>query len=145
VTVAKYKWTHQELTDQAVLVVHGKDRPGIVATITAILSKHEANIVSLDHHSDDPQGGTGDFFQRTVFSRPSLKATLPQIDKELHQELHALTYTLRELAIPKRVAIFASREDHCLLDLLWRHRRGELPISVPMVISNHTDAADEVR
>jgi len=73
---------------------------------------------------------------------------LPQIDKELQQELLAgfdLTYTLRELSVPQRVAIFASREDHCLLDLLWRHRRGELPITVSMVISNHTDTADGVR
>jgi formyltetrahydrofolate deformylase len=56
-----------------------------------------------------------------------------------------LEYTLRELSVPKRVAIFASRADHCLLDLLWRHRRGELPIAVSMVISNHPDTADEVR
>ncbi len=47
--------------------------------------------------------------------------------------------------MPQRVAIFASRDDHCLLDLLWRHRRGELPISVSMVISNHSDSAGEVR
>jgi len=148
VTVAQYARTRQGMTDHAVLVVHGKDRAGIVAAITAVLSKHDANIVSLDHHADDPQGGNGVFFQRTVFGRPDLKAALPQIDKELQQELSAgfeLTYTLRELSVPKRVAIFASREDHCLLDLLWRHRRGELPITVSMVISNHADAADEVR
>jgi formyltetrahydrofolate deformylase len=148
VTVAQYVRTRQEMVDHAVLVVHGKDRPGIVATIAAVLSEHDANIVSLDHHSDDPHGGNGAFFQRTVFSRPNLKAALPQIDRELQQKLVAgldLTYTLRELSAAKRVAIFASREDHCLLDLLWRHRRGELPINVAMVISNHTDAADEVR
>jgi formyltetrahydrofolate hydrolase len=47
--------------------------------------------------------------------------------------------------VPQRVAIFAPRSDHCLLDLLWRPRRGELPISVAMVISNHPDTAAEVR
>ena len=136
------------MTNHAVLVVHGADRSGIVATITAVLSRHDVNIRSLDHHCDNPQGDNSTFFQRTVFSRPNLKAVLPQIDKELQQELLTgfdLTYTLRELSVPKRVAIFASREDHCLLDLLWRHRRGELPINVSMVISNHTDTADEVR
>ena len=147
-TVAQYARAHREMTDHAVLVVHGEDRTGIVATITAVLSKHDANIVSLDQHSDNPQGGNRTLFQRTVFSLPNLRAELPQIDEDLQHELLAgfdLTYTLRDLSVPKRVAIFASREDHCLLDLLWRHRRGELPISVPMVISNHTDTADEVR
>ena len=136
------------MTNHAVLVVHGADRAGIVAAISAVLSRHDVNIRSLDHHCDNPQSDDSTFFQRTVFSRPNLKAVLPQIDKELQQELltgFELTYTLRELSVPKRVAIFASREDHCLLDLLWRHRRGELPINVSMVISNHTDTADEVR
>jgi formyltetrahydrofolate deformylase len=148
VTVAQFARARLEMTDHAVLVVHGEDRTGIVATITAVLSRHDANIVSLDQHSDNPQGGNRTLFQRTVFSLPNLRAALPQIDKDLRQELLAgfdLSYTLRELSVPKRVAIFASREDHCLLDLLWRHRRGELPINVSMVISNHTDTADEVR
>jgi formyltetrahydrofolate deformylase len=48
-------------------------------------------------------------------------------------------------AEPKRVAIMASKTDHCVLDLLWRTRRGELDMSVVMVISNHTDLADQVR
>ena len=147
VTLAQHARARQELTDHAVLVVHGEDRTGIVATITAVLSSHDANIVSLDQHSEDLPGGERTLFQRTVFSRPNLKGALPQIDKELQQELAGfdLAYTLRELSSPQRVAIFASREDHCLLDLLWRHRRGELPITVSMVISNHTDTADEVR
>jgi formyltetrahydrofolate deformylase len=49
------------------------------------------------------------------------------------------------MSVPKRLAIFASKSDHCLLDLLSRQRRGELPVSIPMVISNHADTADEVR
>ena len=133
-------------TDQAVLIVHGKDRTGIVAAIATVLGKHDANIVSLDQHSDNPHGGA--FFQRTVFSRADLKAALPQIDQDLQTRLvtgFELEYTLRELSVPKRVAIFASKADHCLLDLLWRHRRGELPVAVSMVISNHPDTADEVR
>jgi formyltetrahydrofolate deformylase len=133
-------------TDQAVLIVHGKDRTGIVAAISTVLGKHDANIVSLDQHSDNPHGGA--FFQRTVFSRADLKAALPQIDQDLQKQLVTgfdLEYTLRELSVPKRVAIFASKADHCLLDLLWRHRRGELPVAVSMVISNHPDTADEVR
>ena len=43
------------------------------------------------------------------------------------------------------MAILASTSDHCLLDLLWRHRRGDLPVSIPMVVSNHTSTAEDVR
>ncbi|MDI6102324.1 formyltetrahydrofolate deformylase [Actinoplanes sp. NEAU-A12] len=132
--------------DQAVLIVHGRDRTGIVAAISTVLGRHGANIVSLDQYSDNPQGGA--FFQRTVFGRADLKAALPEIEADLRRELangFELEYTLRDLSAPKRVAIFASKADHCLLDLLWRHRRGELPINISMVISNHADTAGEVR
>jgi formyltetrahydrofolate deformylase len=132
--------------NQAVLIVHGKDRTGIVAAISAVLGKHDANIVSLDQYSDNPHGGA--FFQRTVFALDHLKARLPQVELDLQAKLaegFELEYTLRDLSVPKRVAIFASKDDHCLLDLLWRHRRGELPVNVSMVISNHADTANEVR
>ncbi|SBS76280.1 Formyltetrahydrofolate deformylase (fragment) [uncultured Mycobacterium sp.] len=56
-----------------------------------------------------------------------------------------MDFTLTEADRPKRVAIMASTADHCLLDLLWRNRRGELDMSVAMVISNHPDLADQVR
>jgi formyltetrahydrofolate deformylase len=131
---------------QASLIVHGRDRTGIVAAVGAVLGKHQANIVSLDQYSDDPHGGA--FFQRTVFSLNNLKAALPQIDRDLKAVLAKgfdLEYTLRDLSIPQRTAIFAAKADHCLLDLLWRHRRGELPITISMVISNHPDTAAEVR
>ncbi|MEU2422937.1 formyltetrahydrofolate deformylase [Streptomyces sp. NPDC007851] len=131
---------------QASLIVAGRDRPGIVAAVGAVLSDHGANIVSLDQYSDDPQGGA--FFQRTVFGLDDLPAALPAVRDDLTGLTAGgfdLDFTLRDLAVPGRVAIFASKADHCLLDLLWRHRRGQLPVSVAMVISNHPDSAEEVR
>ncbi|PUB32283.1 formyltetrahydrofolate deformylase [Promicromonospora sp. AC04] len=130
----------------ASLIIKGQDRTGIVAAVTSVLGKHGANIVSLDQYSDDPQGGA--FFQRTVFQLDDLPIALPRVDADLTKVLGKgfdLDFTLRDMAVPKRVAIFASKSDHCLLDLLWRHRRGELPVTVAMVVSNHTDTAEEVR
>jgi formyltetrahydrofolate deformylase len=130
----------------ASLIVQGADRTGIVAAVAAVLGRHNANIVSLDQYSDDPHGGA--FFQRTVFSLDNLKAALPDIARDLDKQVkrpYGLTYTLRDLSAPKRMAVLASKSDHCLLDLLWRHRRGELPVSIPMVVSNHPDMAEEVR
>ena len=130
----------------ASLIVQGEDRTGIVAAVAAVLGRHQANIVSLDQYSDDPRGGA--FFQRTVFSLDNLQAVLPDIARDLDKQVkrpYGLGYELRDLSVPQRMAIFASKSDHCLLDLLWRHRRGELPVSIPMVISNHPDMAEEVR
>ncbi|MEW1643653.1 MULTISPECIES: formyltetrahydrofolate deformylase [unclassified Streptomyces] len=131
---------------QASLIVQGADATGIVAAVTSVLGRHGANIVSLDQYSDNPQGGA--FFQRTVFGLAGLRAELPGLRADFDKELvkrYGLGYTLRDLSVPKRVAIFASKSDHCLLDLLWRHRQGQLPVSIAMVISNHPDTAEEVR
>jgi formyltetrahydrofolate deformylase len=56
-----------------------------------------------------------------------------------------MDFSLTEAAKPKRVAIMAAKEDHCLLDLLWRNRPGDLDMSVVMVLANHPDLADQVR
>ena len=128
------------------LIVQGKDRTGIVATVSAVLSSHRANIVSLDQYSDDPSGGA--FFQRTVFTLDGVQEVLPRLQADLDAALadgFELTVTLRDMSVPKRVGILASKSEHCLVDLLWRHRRGELDVDVAMVISNHPDMAEEVR
>jgi formyltetrahydrofolate deformylase len=132
-------------TDQACLVIHGPDRPGIVAAVSALIARHGGNIVTLDQYSDDPEGGG--FFQRVVFHRQDLRVAFPEIEADLTATLGPLKqqWRLTDQSTPKRMAILASQSDHCLLDLLWRHRRGELPVSIPMVISNHTNLAEDVR
>jgi formyltetrahydrofolate deformylase len=130
---------------QACLIVHGPDRPGIVAAVTALITRNRGNIVTLDQYSDDVNGGA--FFQRVVFHCEDLSATRPTIEADLAAILGelGLEWTLTDQSSPKRMAILASKSEHCLLDLLWRHRRGELPVAIPMVISNHTNMAEEVR
>ncbi|MDQ0147050.1 formyltetrahydrofolate deformylase [Pseudarthrobacter niigatensis] len=131
--------------DQSCLIVHGPDQPGIVAAVAALVTRNRGNIVSLDQYSSDPS--SGDFFQRVVFNRPDLSAAMPGIEADLARTLAplGLTWTLTDRSIPKRMAILVSTSDHCLLELLWRHRRGELPVTIPMVISNHTNTAEDVR
>ncbi|SIT86452.1 formyltetrahydrofolate deformylase [Microbacterium sp. RU33B] len=134
------------LTDHACLIVHGSDRPGIVAAVSALITRHAGNIVALDQYSDDPIGGA--YFCRVVFHRPDLAAALPEIEGDLDRTLGEgfdLEWNVTDLSVPKRMAILSSKQDHCLLDLLWRHRRGDLPVTVPMVISNHTNSAEDVR
>jgi formyltetrahydrofolate deformylase len=132
--------------DEGRLIVHGQDRPGIVTGVSAALTAAGANIVSLDQYSSDPSGGR--FYQRTVFRIPDLAVVRPDLEAVLKARVGAdlgLQWRLVEATRSKRVAIFASKTDHCLLDLLWRQRRGELNMSVAMVVSNHADLAEEVR
>ncbi|BBY57069.1 formyltetrahydrofolate deformylase [Mycolicibacterium sarraceniae] len=86
--------------------------------------------------------------QRTIFHLPGLSAAIDALQCDFADNVASpfgMDFHLSEAAKPKRVAILASKEDHCLLDLLWRNRRGELDLSVVMVIANHPDLADQVR
>jgi formyltetrahydrofolate deformylase len=124
--------------DTATLLVHCPDRRGIVAALAQLLYGHGANILDADQHTDVP---AGQFFQRVRFDVT-----------ELHTDRHALEQAIRETAERfdmrwriawsdrrKRMALFVSRYDHCLHDLLWRHRAGELRCEIPLVVSNHPD------
>jgi formyltetrahydrofolate deformylase len=128
------------------LLLRCADRPGLVAAVSAFLASAGANIVSLDQHSTEQSGGT--FVQRTIFHLPGLAAARDELERDFANGVAArfdMDFRLTEAAKPKRVAIMASTEDHCLLDLLWRNRRGGLDMSVVMVIANHPDLADQVR
>jgi formyltetrahydrofolate deformylase len=134
------------VTDVGRLLLRCADRPGLVAAISTFLARAGANIISLDQHSTAQTGGT--FMQRTIFHLPGLTATRDALERDFAEQVAApfnLEFRLTEAAKPKRVAIMVSKDDHCLLDLLWRNRRGELDMSVEMVISNHADLADQTR
>lgn len=132
--------------DMGRLLLRCVDRPGLVAAVSVFLAEAGANIVSLDQHATEQSGGT--FMQRTIFHLPGLTAARDSLEREFAERVaipFGMDFRLTEAAKPKRVAIMASKEDHCLLDLLWRNRRGELDMSVAMVIANHPDLADQVR
>ncbi len=128
------------------LLLRCSDRPGLVAAVSSFLAEAGANIISLDQHSTQQTGGI--FMQRTIFHLPGLAAARTDLESRFAVEVaepFAIDFRLTEAAKPKRVAIMASTEDHCLLDLLWRNRRGDLDMSVAMVVANHADLADQVR
>jgi formyltetrahydrofolate deformylase len=127
------------------LLVSCPDRPGIISAISRFLFDRQANIVSSDQHSTDPEGGT--FFLRMAFTVDHLTVTREVLAREFAAEVAGplgLSWRLHHLDEPPRVAIMVSREDHCLLDLLWRSRRGELQADVGLVVSNHEDLRADV-
>ncbi len=122
----------------ATLLVSCPDRRGIVAALAQLLYGLGANILDADQHTDAEEG---QFFQRIRFDL-----------RELHTERGGLRRAIDEMAgrfdmtwrlsfgdERKRVAIFVSRYDHCLYDLLLRHRAGELACDIPLIVSNHPD------
>jgi len=131
--------------DTARLLVRCPDRPGIVAAVSGFLHAQGANIHQSDQYSTDPEGGT--FFLRMVFYLRGLSGALDEMGRGFQAEVaepFAMEWSLHDASRPKRVALMVSRYDHCLLDLLWRWRRGELDLDIPLVVSNHPDLADDV-
>jgi formyltetrahydrofolate deformylase len=124
------------------LLVSCTDRPGIVAAISQFLRDRGANILQSDQHTTDPEGGV--FFMRTEFHLEGLEeaALEPGFGAEV-AEPFGMTWRMEYAARRKRVAILVSRYDHCLAELLWRHRRGELHADIPLVVSNHADMETE--
>ncbi len=126
------------------LLVSCRDREGIVASLSSALRDAGANIITSDQFSSDPYGGR--FSLRMEFYVPDPDQRLAELEQRLAEigaELE-LDYRLVDARRRKRVALFVSRYDHCLLDLLWRWRRRELEMDVVAVVSNHPDLRDEV-
>ena len=128
------------MTTTATLLVSCPDRKGIVASLAQVLYGHGANILDSDQHSD-PVAGM--FFQRIRFDLSSLttdRITLERAIREVAARF-AMDWRISDGARVRKVALFVSKLEHCLYDLLVRHRAGELACEMAMIISNHEHAA----
>ncbi|MBB6016461.1 formyltetrahydrofolate deformylase [Deinococcus radiopugnans] len=124
----------------ATLTITCPDRGGIVASVSQFLHHHGANIIHSDQHSTDPAGGT--FFMRMEFYLDGLDLSRDGFERAFATGVARpfdMAWTLAYRAEPRRMAILVSRYDHCFLDLLWRKRRGELNVTIPLIISNHEE------
>jgi formyltetrahydrofolate deformylase len=122
----------------ATLLVSCPDRKGLVAALAQLLYGHGANILDADQHTDSAEG---QFFQRIRFDLGEIhtdRLTLERAIGEVAQRFQMRSRLAYSDQV-KRVAIFVSRYDHCLQDLLMRHRSGEIVCDIPVVVSNHPD------
>jgi formyltetrahydrofolate deformylase len=129
------------------LLIDCADRPGIVAAVSGFLYEAGANIVSSHQYSSDAVGGR--FYMRTEFFLEGMTpgADHGDFERRFQEEVAdrlEMDWQVRYRGERRRVAIMVSRYDHCLIDLLWRHSRGELDAEVVGVISNHPDLEEEV-
>lgn len=124
---------------RARLLVSCPDRPGLVAAVSHFLFEHGANIADSDQHVTDPSVGL--FFMRVEFDLSDLDARLPAVREAFAPlaERFSMEWRLHAAHPPKRVALFVSKQDHCLLELLWQWRAGDLDADLAMVVSNHPD------
>jgi formyltetrahydrofolate deformylase len=124
----------------ATLLVSCPDRRGIVAALAQLLHGHGANILDADQHTDPV---ANQFFQRIRFDVAELLTDRVALERAIAEvaERFSMTWRLAWVGERKRVAIFVSRYDHCLYDLLLRHRAGELACEIAAVVSNHPDLA----
>jgi formyltetrahydrofolate deformylase len=114
------------------------DRSGLVSDLAGWVAANGGNIRHADHHTD---AGAGVFLSRIEWDLAGFgipRAALPAAAAALAERLKGQAQLHFSDELP-RVAIFVSKQSHCLLDLLWRARSGELPMQVPLVVSNHGD------
>ena len=119
-----------------VLRLSCKDQPGIVAAVSSVLYNDGANIVDAQQFDDRDEGR---FFARIRFEHRDPAATVDSLTAVLRAtaERFAMEWTLRRHEEKQRVLLLASKFDHCLADLLYRWRTGEMAMDVVGVVSNH--------
>ena len=120
----------------AVLLIHCKDQKGIVARVAGYIHDFGGNILDSDHHTDQE---TGDFLMRTVFDLEEFQIPREDIPTSFAPiaKIFGISFQLYFSDERPRVGLLVSQLDHCLVDLLQRHRRGEIQIDIPLIASNH--------
>jgi formyltetrahydrofolate deformylase len=126
--------------DSVVLLILCKDRKGIVARVAGFIHDFGGNILDSDHHTDEE---TNDFLMRMEFASEGLQIPPDEIPAAFAPiaKVFGMRYEVRFAGHRPRVGILVSKQDHCLADLLQRHRRDELRLDIPVIISNHDTCA----
>ena len=117
-----------------ILTLSCDDRPGIVARVSALLFERGANILDAQQYDDQE---TGRFFMRVVFDPGAEDAAAWRAAFASLATEYGMTWTVRGRKERRRVMVLASQQDHCLSDLMWRWRQGELQMDITAVVSNH--------
>ncbi|MCS6306029.1 MAG: formyltetrahydrofolate deformylase [Nitrospira sp.] len=122
--------------DSIILLIHCKDRKGIVARVSGFIHDFGGNILDSDHHTDEE---TNDFLMRMEFATEGFQIPSDDIPSAFAPiaKVYDMHYDVHQSSRRTRVGLLVSKQDHCLADLLQRHRRDELHIDIPVIISNH--------
>ncbi|HEY4391225.1 MAG TPA: formyltetrahydrofolate deformylase [Paenibacillus sp.] len=130
--------------NRARMLISCPDGPGIVAAVSRFLYEHGANIVQSDQYTMDPEGGM--FFMRIEFDLDQLATRIDSLKRDFAEiaDKFQMEWNIFQLSHKKKLAIFVSKEDHCLVELLWQWQAGDLDADISMVVSNHADMKEYV-
>jgi formyltetrahydrofolate deformylase len=122
----------------AILLISCPDRKGLVAAISDFVFRHDGNILHADEHADE---GSNLFLMRVEFDPANFDIGLADFSKHFSPiaERFEMQWRLARSDYRPRMIILVSKYDHCLVDLLYRHKSGELICDIPLIISNHPD------
>jgi len=126
------------MKNSAILLISCPDQKGEVATIADFVYRHGGNILHADEHADEESGL---FLMRVEFDPKDFDIDLADFARHFSPVADAfgMKWRLAQSSHRQRMIIFVSRYDHCLVDLLYRHKSGELACDVTLIISNHAD------
>lgn len=126
------------MKNSAILLISCPDRKGEVATIADFIYRHNGNIVHADEHGDEESGL---FLMRVEFDPKEFDIDLADFSRHFSPvaETFGMKWRMAQSSYRPRMIIFVSKYDHCLVDLLYRHKSGELACDIPLIISNHPD------
>ena len=125
-------------SQQAVLLLSSPDQSGLVSRISNFVSENGGNIMNLHEHVDPVEKI---FSVRVAWEMDNFKIPTEEVEARfapLGGEINA-TWKINFSSSRTRMAIFVSKYDHCLQELLWRHKNGEYAIDIPLIVSNHED------
>lgn len=121
------------------ILIHCVDQKAIIASVTSYIASIEGNIIYLDQHVDADENV---FFMRLECELSAKKWDLETIKNDFKINL-AIPFNMSWEIYPQeqkpKMALFISKYDHCLYDILGRYSAGELPLEIPLIISNHED------
>jgi len=129
-------------SEQAILRIHCEDQPGIIAAVTQFVHRHGGNIVDLDQHTDSTRNK---FYMRISWEMDHFDLNHEQVSDQIKSTLastYDFNWKLNFTSSPMKLALFVSRQLHCLYDILGRWQTKEWNVEIPLIISNHEDAAD---
>jgi formyltetrahydrofolate deformylase len=123
--------------DTAILLIDCPDRKGLVADVSGFLYRHNANIIHADQHRDNDAGL---FFMRVEWALDEFDLSREEFAERFQAEVAAgMRWSVSYSSQWPSVAIFVSKQLHCLADLLHRHQSGELACDIRLIAGNHED------
>ncbi len=131
--------------NEAILLIHCPDKPGIIAAVTQYILVHGGNILDLDQHTDSVKQK---FYMRVSWDLNQFDVDLDKVEASFEEEIanaFKMNWNLHLTSKRQRLALFVSKQQHCLFDILARWQTKEWVVDIPIIISNQEEVSDTAK